>query len=335
MRTLIPLAITLVASSAIAQNYEIVDTTGAVRATATIQRNQLMIVESTGERAVFHREPRYDTADRQLLGFYSANLQRVFRFPARGSGAMQVADLDQPNPAFRQTQRRVRPAETDFGNPVTPGFAGRVATGYAAGGYGSFPHIAAYRAPLPRSVLIESKIVANPLLEDAKVRLTNSGPRELLVQVRDLKTRQSQQLNIQPGSSKEIQLHRDPGGKRVARYQTTNLAGDTAVQEVVSDIRPTIRYEIIVREWVMQSIAIDRTGTSPSVIEDVNFQGKGLGRFTLPAGKYLRSGTLDVYRAAASVANAGAISTIPAQEKVIGDGLSPLERAVRDLQRRR
>ena len=95
-----------------------------------------------------------------------------------------------------------------------------------------------------------------------------------------------------------------------------------------------VRYEFIVHEWVLQSIAIDRTGTSPSPIEDANYHGKGLGRFSLPPGTQLQSGTLDVYRAASSAQNRGTVAPITAQEKQVGDGLSPLERAVLQLQQK-
>ena len=295
MRSCTILAITLLASIACqsvahAQSYELIDRNGAVRANIEIVRGHLALVESTGEHATFAREPRYDSPDGQLLGFYSAALRRALRFPKTGLGAMQVADLNQPNPRFQLSQRRVRPAEVDRGNPYVPSYGG--------GGFGSiygtnsqsYPYVSGYPSSFPRSLLLDSKIVANPLLQPAKLRLSNSGPRELLVQVVDLKTRQNTQLKIPSGQSSQIEVQRDNGGKRIARYQSVGIAGDAAVKEVVTEIPPTVRYEIIVREWVLQSIAIDRTGKSPSVIEDANFQGKGLGRFTLPPGNQIRSG---------------------------------------------
>lgn len=341
MRTFLGVAIGLVASIAIGQNYEFVERTGQATASATIAGGQLTILESTGERVVFRRESRYDSPDGQMLGFYNADLQRVLRFPRSGVGAMHVADLDQPNPRFQQTQRTVRPATgRGFGQAdpfgkrleteLTPGYGSGFAT--VPNAY-SFPYVTGYRSAYPQSLLIESNIVASPLLQPATLTLANSGRRELLVTITDLKSRQQRSLRIPPGRSAQAQFKRDAGGKRVAKYQTVGPLGDAAVREVVTEIRPTIRYELTVHEYVMQSIAIDRTGKSPSVIEDVNFQGKGLGRFTLPPGSKLRSGTLDVFRTAISVGNAGTVGTIPAQEKPIGNGLSPLERAVRDLQR--
>ena len=106
MRTLLWLGICWAASSASAQNYELLDRAGRIKATATIERGQLIVVESTGERVVFRREPRYDSPNGQLLGFLNVNLQRVLRFPRHGSGAMQVADLNLPNPRFQETMRK-------------------------------------------------------------------------------------------------------------------------------------------------------------------------------------------------------------------------------------
>ncbi len=277
------------------------------------------------------------------------------RFPAAGRGVMQVADLDRPNPRFQNTTRSVRPSEVD---PIIRYAPNHPAGGYGAGTYGSgfgygsgaygggygstgdrytssYPYVWGYSPPQPRSVLIESKTIANPPLEPATLLLANGGPREVLVTIVDLKTKTSQQRRIRPSEQVEITVARDAGGKRLQRYQSVTLAGDSVVKEIVSEIRPAVRYELVVHEWVMQSIAIDRTGKSPSVIEDVNFQGKGLGRFTLPPGDELQGGTLDVYQAAISVANRGSIAPITAQEKAIGNGLSPLERAVQDLQRSR
>ena len=182
-------------------------------------------------------------------------------------------------------------------------------------------------------MLLESKTIANPPLKPVRLALANRGPREVLVSLVDLQTGQAQEHRIRPQQRVEVEVQRNAGAKRIGRYQTFSAAGDSVVKEVVSEIPPAIRYELVVHEWVMQSVAIDRTGKSPSVIEDVNFQGRGLGRFTLPAGDELRGGTLDVYAAAMAAANRESVVPITAQEKPIGDGSSPLERAVRDLRR--
>lgn len=316
-----------------AQDYEIVDRAGRVTATATIQRGQLIVVESTGERIVFKREPRYDSADQRFRAFLNLNLQRVLRLPSAGHGVMQIAELDDPQPQFRNTLRSVRVSEVDTRFGYVPG------QGYPYGWntnsqQGSYPYISGYRPARPRSVLIDTKTTANPPLPVAKLTLVNSGPEELLVTVVDLKLDQPKELRIRPSQRIDLELQRDAGAKRVQRYQTINIYGDPVIKQVVTDIPPAVRHEIIVHQWVLQSIAIDRTGKSPSPIEDMNFQGKGLGRFTLPPGDQLQTGTLDVYRAALSARNQGSVTPITAQEKQIGDALPPLQRAIQDLQQR-
>ncbi len=331
MRTLLCCGICLFASGIYGQDYEVVDRAGRVKASATILRGQLVVVESTGQRVSFRRETRYDSPDGQMLGFLNVDLQRVLRFPRSGWGVMQVTDLDDPNPRFRETLRKVRPAEVDPLIGYIPAYG--AGHGLAGDPYAySYPYVWGYR-PRPRSLLIESKTVAKSPLKPAKLALTNGGPRDVLVTVVDLNTGQPSEHRIHPGQQVEIEAQRDQGGKRIARYQTVSPAGGSVVKEVVTKVPPKVRYEIVVHEWVMQSVAIDRTGKSPAVIEDVNYQGKGLGRFTLPPGDQLRSGTLDVYRAAIAANNRQSVVPITAQEKPIGDGSSPLERAVRDLRR--
>lgn len=85
----------------------------------------------------------------------------------------------------------------------------------------------------------------------------------------------------------------------------------------------------------MQSVAIDRTGKSPSVIEDINMQGRGIGRFVLPAGSHLQSGTIDVYQMAEAVGNPGAVAPLVPDERFPGSqNATPLERAILDAQLR-
>lgn len=81
--------------------------------------------------------------------------------------------------------------------------------------------------------------------------------------------------------------------------------------------------------------SIDLTGKSPNPIEDINFQGRGIGRFPLPAGDELVGGTIDVYRAALAAENPGAVAPLtPAEQGQTSDKPSILERAVLEAQRR-
>ena len=188
----------------------------------------------------------------------------------------------------------------------------------------------------PQSLLIESDVVANPPLPPAQLWLVNSGPRELQVGIIDL-TQPDQRFStrVPAGGEVEVSLERDSGATRTARYQTYDAWGFPIVQEVVTEIAPSVRYELIVHEWAIQSIAIDRTGKSPNPIEDINFQGRGIGRFPLPAGEELASGTIDVYRAALAAENPGVVAPlIPSEQQQTSDKASILERAILDAQRR-
>ena len=178
-------------------------------ATATIQRGQLLVSESTGERIAFRREPRYDSADGRLLGYLSVPLQRVLRFPRTGFGVMQVADLDDPNPQFRQTLRSVRPSEVDplFGYQPS----GVVPFGRAGAPWGSYPYVSGYRAPLPQSILIDSKTTAHAPLPPAKLTLVNGGPREILLTLVDSKADQPKELRLRPAQRIQVEVQRDAG----------------------------------------------------------------------------------------------------------------------------
>ncbi len=105
-------------------------------------------------------------------------------------------------------------------------------------------------------------------------------------------------------------------------------------ENIVRPIAPQARYEVVVHEWAMQSIAIDRTGKSPKAIEDINFQGRGLGRFLLPPGDSLQSPRIDVYRTAVQSGLAGTVAPIvPSDESDQGSD-SPLQRALLEAQQR-
>lgn len=352
MRWVIGTVCVWMACSAAAQQYELVDPNDRVAGSISVTRGRLTVNEPAGQTVVFLREDRYDSADADYYGFVNSEIGRVLRFPRSGRGKLQVADLREPSPRFRFTQRSVRPQARPTApllpnrNPVEPppefdpgrigvdrfdgnGFGGAI--GIPPYGAPAFsPYAAGY--PYPQSVLLDSKIIPDRPLPASSVELFNSSRREVQVGIIDLKSGGNSSFRLQPGASKVMEFRRDVGGTRVDQYQTFNAFGESVTREVTRRIRPTVRYEIVVHEWQMQSIAIDRTGKSPNAIEDVKFQGKGMGRFRLPAGNALRDGRIDVVRAALSGRNAGTVTPILAREDPATD-VSPLERAVLELQR--
>ena len=343
--------ISLLAQTARADRYELVDRTGRVTATAEALPGRLIVYESTGERVYFSREPRYDSVDRDLLGFYNTELNRVLRFPKSGVGSMQLADLDDAAPRFQTTQRSVRPARSNGLNSSTglnrsaaPDIAVPIPTrprfDYGLkGGFGppvAGPYAAGYQPPvLPQSVLIDSQPFLNPPLNPVKLELTNSGPKELLATIVDLKQPAgTREVRIQPRQTVLVEVQRDPGGRLVQTFRTITPQGESTTKEVVTPIPPKVRYEVVAHEWAIQSIAIDRTGKSPNVIEDVNAQGRGLGRFPLPPGDQLQSGRIDVFLAAVNAGNQGAVAPITPLEKHLPANGYSVERAIFEAQKR-
>ncbi len=336
------------------RDFEMVDQFGNVTAVVQQDRDSLRFRLRSGERRQYNRDRKYDSADGRLLGYTNFELNRVLRMPRSGQGACWVADLDDRFPQFRHLSQSIRPIRGGIASaPVAPwggaapwdyGWSGNP---YATGGGYRYnpgpviatpPYASGYR-PVPRSVLLESKTIANPPLPPARLRLLNPSKRTLQVALVDLASPSGNRtMKIPAGQSVDVEVARDSGAKRISRYQTFDALGYPIEKEVVNEIPPTVRHEIVVHEWAMQSVAIDRTGKSPNVIEDINMQGRGLGRFPLPPGNELQSGTIDVYRAAVSAGNKGAIAPIvPAEDGAPGqptDNASALENAVLEAQRR-
>lgn len=345
----------LLVATAWGQQFELVEPSGLVGATVQVEPGRLLVHERTGQRLFFSREQRYDSPDGLFLGYFNFELNRVLRFPRSGQGKMQVADLDDVTAQFRYTRRVARRSVAANLQPpagiqplaISPphGFP-YPGMGYPGDGLPVFenhrglfpsspysqPYVSGYR--YPQSVLIDSKVIPNSPLSPARMQLFNGGRREIQVGVVDLNDPQAtRSMRIPPQTAVEIDVERDPGGQQVETYRTITALGETIRKQIVRPIPPVIRYEIVVHEWSMQSIAIDRTGKSPQAIEDVNFQGRGLGRFPLPPGEQLQAGTIDVYRTAIDRGNQGTVAPILANEKSNADAASPLERAMLESQR--
>ncbi|NND97530.1 MAG: hypothetical protein HKN47_09410 [Pirellulaceae bacterium] len=337
----------IIVSTCQAHQFELIDETGRVSATVDILPGRLVVHEMSGQRTYFSREPRFDSLDGHRVGYLHERRNQALRFPRAGLGVIEVADLNQPHPRFRPTQRRTRPAarRADEEDHLSPGVVwpgriwGPLAQGTDGFFHGTYPMPEylppnRYGYPPPQSILLDSRTVANPPLPPATLELTNSGPRELRVTVADLQREQAtRNLAIRPRQSVAVNVQRDAGAKLVQTYRTITPIGEAITREVVTSIPPRVRYEIIAHEWAMQSIAIDRTGKSPNVIEDINFQGRGLGRFPLPPGDQLQSGQLDVYVAAKQAGNRGAVAPITATENQPEGNASALERAILEAQR--
>ncbi|TWU39227.1 hypothetical protein [Novipirellula artificiosorum] len=163
----------------------------------------------------------------------------------------------------------------------------------------------------PQSVIVDSRLVPGPPLEPVAIGLRNGSNSELIVTITDLRDGSgNRQVRIPAGEVVTETFNRESVAEKIDTYETYRLDGSIDTHQVAVSIAPQRRYELTVHQWRLQSIAIDRTGKSPNMIEDVNYQGKGLGRFPLPAGEQLRAGTIDVYRAAIRSENAGAVAPL-------------------------
>jgi hypothetical protein len=327
-----------------AQRFEVVDRSGLVAADIEVASGRLLVYQRSGERIYYSRDVRFDSADRGFVGYLNLALNRVLRFPRSGSGILQTADLDDLIPRFRNTSGVVRAVGGRAGGRPLHGEAWHGEAWHGGAWHGGHtpiipgytpyidPYVTGYRGagPPAQSVLIDSQTVPNGPLPPARVVFRNDGPRELQVGVIDLKNPSgTRSMRIRPAAAAEIELARDAGAKRISHYRVVTPFGESITKELVTEIPPSIRYEVVVHEWAIQSVAIDRTGKSPNPIEDINFQGRGLGRFPLPPGPELQSGTIEVYRAARSRGNAGSVAPIVPPEDLPSD---PLERAILEAQ---
>jgi hypothetical protein len=122
----------------------------------------------------------------------------------------------------------------------------------------------------------------------------------------------------------------------VRRYATYDAFGLPVTRSVSIPIPPESRYEVVVHEWAVQSVAIDRTGKSPDPIEDINMQGRGIGRFRLPPADQLRGATIDVFARARAADNPGSVAPMVPPDRQTGpaDNASRLERAIREVRER-
>jgi hypothetical protein len=324
MRPLLSVSVFLIGSlAAHGGHFDMVDATGIASGRIEVGSGRLVVYQASGARTYFSRQPRYDSADGQYVGYFNTDFNRVLRFPRSGSGYLQTADLDDVAPRFRASRFAVQPSGPIAG-PV-PIVGPSVVRGFRGRPYGGYP---------PQSVLIDSQTIPNPPLPPARVTFGNDGPREVQVGIVDLKNPSgTRTTRIAPGAAVEFVLERDSGAKRVAHYRVVSPTGESFTKEIVAEVPAADRYEVVVHEWAVQSVAIDRTGKSPNRIEDINFQGKGIGRFSLPPGSQLASGTIDVYSAARNQGNQGLVAPIVPGLQRPEDKASKLDRAIFEAQR--
>ncbi len=319
------------------QTYEVIQPSGERTAIIEVRADAMRIRDRTAGRLLYVRDLRFDSLDGQYAGYYHPDLNRVLRFPRSGFGDMWMADLDDISPHFQPMTGTLRPIAPNANQPPS------LNHGYFPGGFG--PTAPLFPAPLvpvapvwgsgistsiglpplpvfpgippapilrqPQSVLVDSKIVPGAPLAPVTVGLRNSSPSDLVVTIVNLQeASDTEQIKIRSGDVVRHQFSRRAGAERVDTFRVITETGEVLTRQNPISLPAEVLYEIVVHQWQIQSIAIDRTGKSPNVIEDVHYQGKGLGRFPLPAGADLQPTVIDVYRAAINQGNPATVAPI-------------------------
>ena len=186
--------------------------------------------------------------------------------------------------------------------------------------------------PFYRSVT--SQFVANPPLPPAKLTLDNRHRYALVIALGDSrKGADFEQLRIEPGQSLTLELERDSGARIVETVEYRTLLGGWRREEYVTAVPPSVQYDLSVYEEHLQSIAIDRTGTSPNPIEDVNYVPKSVGWLPLPVGEGLPEvSRMDLYAKAKQARNPGGVRRLDAKQFNAKTPERPLEQILKQHQ---
>ncbi len=179
-----------------------------------------------------------------------------------------------------------------------------------------WPQRPLFSVPVPQYRTVSESIVSNPALPPAMLRVTNTHSETLMVLLADRRDpAQTSKLRIPAGGSETVRLDRDAGATIIQTIEIVDALGNWDRQEYQIPIPPSVLYDMSVYEEFLQSIAIDRTGKSPNVIEDVNYQPRSIGFFLLPAGDSLpESGSIDAFNAADDAKNPGAVRKLSTKD---------------------
>jgi hypothetical protein len=168
--------------------------------------------------------------------------------------------------------------------------------------------------------------------EPIPVRLVNSQRQELLLLITDRRRPEAPlKLRLAAGGQETVYLERDPGATIVETFEFIDPLGNWSQQQFVTELPPSVLYDVSVYEIFLQSIAIDRTGKSPSPVEDINMQPRSLGFFLIPAGNQLAAGSvIDAYRIATGAGNPGAARRLSEADRQL-DGDAPADDPLRAI----
>jgi len=166
-----------------------------------------------------------------------------------------------------------------------------------------------FTVSMPQYRIANEQIVPNPPLGPISLRVANTHSEAIVVLLADRRNPNApRKLRIPAGGSEVLVLERDSGATINQTTEFVDGFGNWDRREYQIPVPPVVLYDVSVYEEFLQSIAIDRTGKSPNVIEDINYQPRSVGFLLLPPGDQLQDNSvLDVYRAAADSKNPGAV----------------------------
>lgn len=179
-----------------------------------------------------------------------------------------------------------------------------------------WPQQPVFQPPPQQFRSVNQQIVPNPALPPVDVRVKNTHTETIVVLVTDRRNpRQPQKLRIPASGSQMVRLERDAGATIEETVETMDSFGNWGRNRFVTPIPPAVIYDVSVYEEFLQSIAIDRTGTSPNPIEDVNYQPRSIGFFLVPPGDAVPPDSeLDAFRNAEDMQNPGAVRKLSTKD---------------------
>lgn len=194
--------------------------------------------------------------------------------------------------------------------------------------------------PVPQFRTTQQQFVPNPPLPPVDIQLANRHSDELLVLFADRRIPDNPvKIRVPAGGRKMVRIERDAGGTIVENVSIIDAFGNWVDEQYTTPVPPAVLYDLSVYEIFLQSIAIDRTGTSPNVVEDINYQPRSIGFFLLPPGDELVEGTeLDVFRAAQEQENPGAVRRLSERDLIEGGNSNtkdPLKEILNQVQKQR
>ncbi len=196
-----------------------------------------------------------------------------------------------------------------------------------------WPQQPSFTLPPPQFRTVDHRVVPNAPLPAATVRFANSHSETLFVMVTDRRNvRQPMKLRIPSGQVEQLQLDRDSGSMIVETVEIMDRFGNWNRDQYQTPIPPKVIYDVSVYEEFIQSIAIDRTGASPSAIEDINVQPRSIGFFLIPPGDAVQNfAEVDTYNAAMEAQNPGAARKISPRDLQNSPSQSAPADPLRDL----